>query len=191
MIVPSSTRSSCNLVMKLVTFLLLVLGVLHSQWLCSNAQTPVGEYPPIRSVASYRPVTSTSVCGVNNAEDFCRYTRDTVASLAPNCMRETCNNTCPFSSTSPSATRIAVLGTRGSGVSTTEGRPDSSTGALQFQNSFISVPGAQVPTVGDHGFSFVAWINQEADNVGYAELCGCCECCGEGGCCCCCWGWGL
>lgn len=127
----------------------------------------VGEYPPISSVATYRPVTATSTCGEGVAENYCRYTANSVASLAPNCIADVCNNTCPHSSSSPDPIAIATLGSLGSGVSATQGRPGSSTSALQFQESSINVSVARVPLIGDQGFSFSAWINQNVGNVGY------------------------
>ena len=149
------------------TFFLTSL-VLHlaGQSLICHAQELLGEYPQISSVATYRPVTATSTCGVNGAETYCRFTSDSTASLAPNCISEVCNNTCPHSSSSPTPTPIATLGSLGSGVVATQGRPESSTGALDFTNSSIIVLAARVPLVGNQGLSFSAWINQDQDNIG-------------------------
>ena len=127
----------------------------------------IGEYPSIINVAPYRPVTSNSVCGVNGAEDFCMYTQDSAASLAPNCIAAVCNNTCPHSSTSPAPIRLAALADSfGDGVSTEAGRPGSTGEALRFNSSFVRVAGALVPPISDGGFSFGAWIKQDAGNSG-------------------------
>ena len=149
------------------TFLLASI-LLHfaGQSLICHAQELLGEYPPISSVATYRPVTATSTCGVNGAETYCRFTSDSAASLAPNCISDVCNNTCPHSSSSPAPTPIATLGSLGSGVVATQGRPESSTGALDFTNSSITVLAARVPLVGNQGLSFSVWINQNQDNIG-------------------------
>ena len=142
--------------------------VLH---LCGNILTLChaqlsGVYPPISSVATYRPVTATSTCGEGGAENYCRFTADSVASLAPNCIADVCNNTCPHSSASPDPVAIATLGSLGSGVTTIEGRPGSSTSALDFQNSSIVVSAARVPLIGGQGLSFSVWINQSPGNTG-------------------------
>lgn len=153
--------------MRWRTFLLACL-VLHlgGELLICHAQ-PLGEYPPISSVATYRPVTASSTCGEGRAETYCRFTTDSAASLAPNCISDVCNNTCPHSSSSPDPTAIAALGSLGSGVVTTQGRPGSVTSALEFQNSSITVSVARVPLIGDLGLSFSAWINQNEGNRGY------------------------
>ena len=153
--------------MKWRTFILACL-VLHFGGgpLVSRAQVPLGEYPPISSVATFRPVTATSTCGEDGAENYCRFTSDSSASLAPNCIADVCNNTCPHSSQSPDPTPIATLGSLGSGVTPTQGRPGSSTSALEFLNSSITVSVARVPLIADAGFSFSAWINQNQGNVG-------------------------
>ena len=152
------------------TFLLasLALHIVRPPLTC-HAQQLLGEYPPISSVATYRPVTATSTCGVDGAETYCRFNADSTASLAPNCISDVCNNTCPHSSISPAPIAIATLGSLGSGVAATEGRPGSSTGALEFTDSSITVLAARVPLVGDRGLSFTAWINQDQGNVGYVE----------------------
>lgn len=132
-----------------------------------GAQLLLGEYPPISSVATYRPVTATSTCGEGGAESYCRFTADSTGSLAPNCITTVCNSTCPHSSSSPVPTAIATLGSLGSGVVATQGRPGSSTSALEFQNSSIVVSAARVPLIGDQGLSFAAWINRDQGNIGY------------------------
>ena len=160
----------CNVELETMsrTMRLLALSLLALlQAELGTAQTPVpGEYPPIGIVATFRPVTATSVCGASGPEDYCSYTEDNEASLAPNCILATCDNTCPHSSTSPPPTLLATLGTFGPGVSTAEGRPGSSGTALSFNSSFVAVPAALVPPLGDSGFSFTAWIRQEEGNTG-------------------------
>ena len=148
--------------------LLLLAAGLHVEP-CS-CQVVLGEYPSPTSVATYRPVTASSICGANGAENYCRYTTDATASLAPNCMSTVCNNTCPFSSSSPPPIQIATLGTLGAGVTTTNGRPGTATGALRFVNSSINVSETLLPIVDGRGFSFAAWINQDEENTGYDNL---------------------
>ena len=120
-----------------------------------------GEYPGVASVATYRPVTADSVCGASGAEQYCQFTSDAEASLLPNCMEATCNNTCPFSSSSPSPFRLAEVGVSGEGVTPAPGRKGNEGTALRFENSFIEVPAVFVPALTEYGFSFAAWINME------------------------------
>lgn len=148
--------------------LLLLAAGLHVEP-CS-CQVVLGEYPSPTSVATYRPVTASSVCGANGAENYCRYTTDAAASLAPQCISTVCNNTCPFSSSSPPPIQIATLGTFSAGVTTTNGRPGTATGALRFVNSSINVSETLLPIVDGRGFSFAAWINQDEGNTGYDNL---------------------
>ena len=150
--------------MLLVTLLLHLCGDLLTN---CYAQLIVGEYPPISSVATYRPVTATSTCGEGGNDNYCRFTTDSTASLAPNCITDVCNRTCPHSASSPRPTAVATLGSLGSGVAATQGRPGSTTSALEFQNSSVVVSVARVPLIGDLGFSFAAWVNQNPGNVGY------------------------
>lgn len=150
------------------TMLLSASLALHLVIMC-HAQNLLGEYPPISSVATFRPATASSTCGIDGAETYCRFTTDSTASLAPNCISDVCNSTCPYSSSSPSPIPIATLGSLGSGVMATQGRPGSSTAALEFANSSISVLAARVPLVGDRGMSFAAWINQDQGNTGYVK----------------------
>ena len=133
----------------------------------SRAQNVLGEYPGISSLAAFRPVETSSVCGENGPEDYCLYTSNAGASLLPNCQRAQCDNTCPFSSRSPTPLGLAALsGNFGSGISGTQGRPGSSSQALRFQNSSISIPAARVPVISSNGFSFAVWINQDEGNQG-------------------------
>ena len=156
------SREKVTRIMHLAAILL--LASLHFE--VSVAQIVVGEYPSIASVATYRPVTASSVCGANGAEAFCSYTTDAAASLEPNCMGDICNNTCPHSSSSPPPVSISTLGTFGPGVTTAEGRPGSPGGALRFNSSFVAISPSLVPLLGDRGFSFSAWIRQELGNEG-------------------------
>lgn len=126
-----------------------------------------GSYPPFTSVATYRPVMASSECGGGETvENFCEFTTDATASLAPNCMEAVCNGTCPYGSASPAAIPLATLGTFSVGVTTVVGRPSTTTSALRFDNASITVPGSRVALVGDAGFSFSAWINQDPGNTG-------------------------
>lgn len=125
----------------------------------------LGEYPDPQSLATYRPVTATSVCGPDGPEDYCAYTSDAAGSLAPNCILQVCDNTCPHASASPLPTQLASLGSF-VGVTTEAGRPGSTGQALRFNSSFVEVDAAFVPALGDDGFSFAAWIRQEEGNEG-------------------------
>ncbi len=126
----------------------------------------LGENPPLASLAAFRPVESSSVCGENGAENYCVYTADSAASL-PSCTRVQCNNTCPFSSSSPIPLDLPSLSSSfSSGISATEGRPGSSTQALRFQSSSLSIPAVSIPPISSNGFSFSAWINQDEGNEG-------------------------
>ena len=120
-----------------------------------------GEYPSVASVAAYRPVSADSVCGAGGSEQYCQFTSDAAASLLPNCIEATCNNTCPFSSPSPSPFRLAEVGVSGAGVTPAPGREGNGSTALRFESSFIDVPAERVPALTDYGFSFAAWINRE------------------------------
>lgn len=153
--------------MQALRHLLLLLASLVAQESCVWGQTVQGEYPSISALSTFRPVQSSSVCGEGGPESYCVYTTDSAASLLPNCMQLQCNNTCPFSSASPLPLDLAALsGSIGSGISATQGRPGSSSQALRFQNSSISIPAASVPTITGNGFSFTSWINQDQGNEG-------------------------
>lgn len=151
--------------MQALRHLLLLLAV--SLKSSVRGQTVQGEYPSISALSTFRPVESSSVCGEGGPENYCVYTTDSVASLLPNCMQLQCNNTCPFSSVSPIPLDLAAFsGSFGSGISATQGLPGSSSQALRFQNSSISIPAASVPTITGNGFSFASWINQDQGNEG-------------------------
>lgn len=133
----------------------------------SMGQTESGQYPSITALSAFRPVQSSSVCGQNGAENYCAFTTDSTASLLPNCNELECNSTCPFGSSSPAGLDLATLsGSFGSGVSATQGRPGSSTQALRFQNSSISIAAANLQPLSSNGFSFALWINQDPGNQG-------------------------
>ncbi len=109
---------------------------------------------------------ATAECGSEAMENFCEFTADATASLAPNCIATVCDGSCPYGSLSPEAIPLATLGTFGQGVSTVEGRPSSTTSALRFDNSSITVPSSRVPLLTESGFSFAVWINQDPENTG-------------------------
>ena len=133
----------------------------------SSGQTVSGEYPTINALSAFRPVQSSSVCGQNGPEDYCTFTSNSQASLLPNCMQLQCDNTCPFGSTSPAGLDLASLaGSFGSGVSATQGRPGTTTAALRFQNSSISIAAANLPPLSSNGFSFTLWVKQDQGNEG-------------------------
>ncbi len=152
---------ACSLLLLLYAVL---LGTLNHY---SIGQTLPGQYPSISALSAFRPVQSSSVCGENGTENYCVYTSDSDASLLPNCMQLQCNDTCPFSSASPAGLDLASLaGSFGSGVSATQGRPGSTSSALRFQNSSISIAAANLPPLTSSGLSFTMWINQDQGNEG-------------------------
>ena len=133
----------------------------------ARGQTVLGENPAISALSTFRPADSTSVCGAEGPQDYCLFTANAGDSLAPNCVRLRCDNTCPFASASPHPVDLASLASSiGSGVSATQGRPGTTSSALRFQNSSITVPAASVPAFSDQGFSFALWINQDEGNEG-------------------------
>ena len=144
-----------------------LLAILLTQ-LVGIGVAQLGEYPPIMSVATSKPVTASSVCGSGSVEPFCAYTSDSTASLAPNCIATNCSSTCPFSDTSPTPLDLfGVVDSFPPGVSTVAGRPGSAGDALEFQDSSLEVQASNLPLIGDLGFTFAAWINQNAGNNGY------------------------
>ncbi len=152
---------------SLQRLLLLAIASLGAVGRFSRGQTVVGENPAISVLSTSRPVESSSVCGESGPEDYCAYTADEVASLSPNCMLLSCNNMCPFSSSSPIPLDLGSLSSSfGSGISATQGRPGSTSSALRFQNSSISIPAASTPIISDNGFSLALWINQDEGNQG-------------------------
>lgn len=139
--------------------------------LCLSPAQPLqtGEYPPVASVATYRPAIADSVCGADGPEQYCQFTTNTALSpslgLLPSCLEATCDNTCPHAAASPIPFRPAAEGVRGSGITLAQGRePGGARTALRFENSFVEVPASQVPELGTNGFSFAAWINIEDDS---------------------------
>lgn len=152
--------------MRQLQQLLLLLAALSGS---VRGQEILGEYPSISAqLSTFRPVESTSVCGEDGAENYCLYTTDSTASLPPNCVQLVCDDTCPFSSASPLPLDLASLsGSFGTGISATQGRPGTTSSALRFQDSSISILAANVPAISsDDGFSFAAWINQDEGNEG-------------------------
>lgn len=127
----------------------------------------VGQYPPIFDVSMFRPVVSTSECGIPNVQTYCVYSSNAAASLAPNCNSAVCNGTCPFASSSPTSFNITAAGILGSGVAAVPGRQGSSTTAFSFAASNITVPSNVAPHISSNGFSFTAWILQSDGNTGY------------------------
>ena len=124
-----------------------------------------GEFPQPLAVSLHKPVSTTSTCGVE-PEQFCQYTTDAEDSLSPNCNSETCNNTCPFSSSSPTPVNLTEIGTKGDGVVSSSEFGPGNTVVMDFSNSFISIPSSSAPQVSNNGFTFGAWIKQDQDNDG-------------------------
>ncbi len=145
----------------------LYLACLLAATLLQDSRVSAILNPPIQTVGSFRPVESSSTCGSSGLENYCIYTGDEGASLAPNCMRAQCNNTCPFSSTSPTPLDLVLLaGSLSSGVSATQGMPGREDNAIDFRGGSISVGTAGVPLISSNGFSFAVWINQDEGNRG-------------------------
>lgn len=140
--------------------IVLVAYLLHS---CSSQN---GEFPAPSTASQNKPVTATSTCGIDGPEAYCAYTINAADSLAPICMEETCDDTCPFSDTSPSPVNLENLGTLGSGVSLATDRLGDPNGALSFSNSAINISSSSVPQVADNGFTFAVWVKQAIGNSG-------------------------
>ena len=119
-----------------------------------------GEFPLFENLAPFKPVTSTSVCGSDQAESYCHFTSNSVASLAPNCISRICNNTCPFGSTSPQSLDLISLGTFGTGVVMAPPGPGSQSSSVFINGSSISIPSENI-VLEEFGFSFAAWISLE------------------------------
>ena len=132
-----------------------------------KSQVVIGEFPQPSTVALNKPILVSSTCGIESPDTFCDYTSNSAASLAPNCISAVCNDSCPYSDSSPIPTDLSTAGTLGSGVSNvTVNGPGKSSTALQFSNSFVSIPSSNVPQISVDGFTFVAWIKQNAGNSG-------------------------
>lgn len=114
-----------------------------------------GEFPSTDNLASFKPVTSSSICGITRAESYCLFTSNSVASLLPNCIARVCNNTCPFGDQFPSPIDLVSQGMFGEGVETALDGPGSS---AFINSSSISIPFGDV-VLQDNGFSFAAWVN--------------------------------
>lgn len=161
---PGRTQSC---MMKSSKLLLHLSCLLAASWIHGAGVAAISN-PPIQTVGAFRPVQSNSICGMNGLEDYCIYTTDEAASLSPNCMRDQCDNTCPFSSTPPSPLDLVSLaGSFSGGVTATQGMPGREGSAVSFQGGSISVVTAEVPLISStNGFSFTAWINQDNGNRG-------------------------
>ena len=122
-----------------------------------------GEYPLIENLAPFKPVTSTSVCGSDQAESYCHFTSDSAASFAPNCISRVCNNTCPFGSQLPQPLDLISIGTFGTRVVLAPAGPGSQSSSVSINGSSISIPSESI-VVQEAGFSFAAWINLETSS---------------------------
>jgi hypothetical protein len=113
-----------------------------------------------------KPTFASSSCGTTGAQNFCSYNSDPLASLAPNCITSVCNDTCPYSDTSPIPIDLITAGTLGDGVTLgSDGGPAlSASNVLNFTNSYVSI--SSVPRINQNGFSFTAWIKQDPGNSG-------------------------
>ena len=120
-----------------------------------------GEFPAITNLAPFKPVTSTSVCGSDQAETYCHFTSDSAASLAPNCISRVCNNICPFGNSLPTPMDLISLGTFGTGVTTASPGPGSQNSSVFINGSRISIPSERIVLQLEPEFSFAAWINLE------------------------------
>jgi len=128
-----------------------------------------GEFPSTDNLASFKPVTSSSICGATQAESYCLFTTNSVASLLPNCIERICNNTCPFGDQFPSPIDLISLGTFGEGVETALDGPGSQNNAVFINSSSISIPFGDV-VLQDNGFSFGAWVNLQSTRERYGSL---------------------
>ena len=140
--------------------------LLFVAYLLRSCSCQDGEFPNPVTASLNKPVTATSTCGTDGAEIYCVYTEVAADSLAPVCMAETCNDTCPFYDTSPSPTELEKLGTLGSGVSQTTGRLGDPNSALSFNDSSINITSISLPQVANDGFTFAVWVKQTTGNNG-------------------------
>lgn len=125
-----------------------------------------GQFPVPKSIALNKPIFATSTCGTNGAENFCGFSTDIAASLAPNCLNSTCNDTCHYSDRSPSPIDLTTFGDLGEGVTIEFGGPSvSNSSVLRFSNSYVNI--SSISLISANGFSFAAWIKQESGNTGY------------------------
>lgn len=127
-----------------------------------------GEDPSIGNLAPFKPVTSTSVCGSDQAESYCHFSTDSTASFAPNCISRVCNNTCPFGSRPPQPLDLISLGTFGAGVTIAPAGPGSQSNSVFINDSSISIPSENI-VVQEAGFSFAAWVNLETTSERYVQ----------------------
>jgi len=128
-----------------------------------------GEFPSTLNLAPFKPVTSSSVCGASQAETYCLFTANSLASFLPNCIARECNNTCPFGDQLPSPIDLISLGIFGEEVETTLDGPGSNSNSVFINNSFISVPFGNV-VLQDNGFSFAAWVNLQQNTERYVAM---------------------
>ena len=147
---------------RLVWFLFILVLLARS-----GLSQSVGEFPQPVTISLNKPITASSTCGVASAREYCQYAVSLEESIEPNCMSSICNDTCTFSSTSPTPQDLSSLGTYGSGVTLVSGRSnDDSSSALKFVNSYISIPSSNLSQFGSNGFTFASWIKQDAGNTG-------------------------
>ena len=127
--------------------------------------TPPAEFPEIVDISSYKPITATSTCGADGAETYCGYDGLIEDSLA-SCSIATCNDSCPFSDTSPTPFNLIKIG---SGVDIINNTGPGFTGEIaNFTNdSFIHILATNAPQISnDKGFTFASWIKQSSNANG-------------------------
>ena len=129
--------------------------------------TPPAEFPEtVDDISSYKPITATSTCGADGAETYCGYDGLIEDSLA-SCSIGTCNDSCPFSDTSPTPFNLTTIGS-GIDIIYTDTGPGFTGEIANFMNDdFILVPAADAPQISnDKGFTFASWIKQSSNANG-------------------------
>ena len=147
-----------NMLLSLMTMLL--TNCIFAQNVIVN-----GEFPQPSTVALYKPVIASSTCGTET-ENYCQYNTNAAASLSPNCISATCNNTCPFSNSSPAPKELSEVGSLGPGVSVVSETGPGQTDVLQFIDSFVTIASSSASQISENGFTFAAWIKQDEGNTG-------------------------
>ena len=148
---------------------LLPVYVVHIAHLCYAlpAEFPVTN----NNILAHKPITATSTCGANGAETYCGYGGSPIEdSLAPSCsIATTCDDSCPFSDTSPTPINLIKIGSGVTGAVITDDDGPGFTGEIaNFTNdSSIHVSAADAPQISnDKGFTFASWIKQSSNNNG-------------------------
>lgn len=116
-------------------------------------------------ISANKPVTATSTCGADGPETFCGYSNP-----MEDCSIVTCDDSCPFSNSSPTPVNLVEIGELGSGVvvSDSVAGPGFTGMIADFINdTSVRISAADVPQISNEGFTFASWIKQSSDTNGY------------------------